>query len=86
MPVLSPIDCRKKTYLKCFMWTRFYVLFSVNLIIFRELVPFEKWYQEANDNDQGYLHRMRKIAGKVTDIDFFLRKSTLPTGNGSFRP
>ena len=30
-----------------FMWTRLYVLFSVNQIIVRELVPFEKWYQEA---------------------------------------
>ena len=33
-----------------------------------------------NDNDRGYhLHRMKKIAGKVTDIDFFSWKSTLPT-------
>ena len=33
-----------------------------------------------SDNDRGYhLHRMKKIVGKVTDIDFFSRKSTLPT-------
>ena len=31
------------------VWTRFYVLFSINQIIVRELVLFERWYQEANN-------------------------------------
>ena len=31
------------------MWTRFCVLCSINQIIVGELVPFERWYQEAND-------------------------------------
>ena len=33
-----------------------------------------------SDNDRGYhLHRMKKIAGMVSNIDFFSWKSTLPT-------
>ena len=33
------------------------------------------WGQNVLDS----LHRMKKIAGKVTNIDFYSRKSTLPT-------
>ena len=47
VPVLPPLIDEREPAKKIFMWTRFYVLFSVNKIIVCELVPFEKWYQEA---------------------------------------
>ena len=42
-----PLTDEEKPVQIVFLWTRVYVLFSVNQIIGRELVPFEKWYQEA---------------------------------------
>ena len=42
-----PLTDEEKRVQIVFLWTRVYVLFSVNQIIGRELVPFEKWYQEA---------------------------------------
>ena len=58
------------------MWTRFYVLFSINQIIVRELVPFERWYQEAILHGHvSLMHRsfvttVPPTTGKGRDYDF----------------